>query len=195
MTARIHEWAGLTLAMALAAGCGDGGPGAVGGAIPPGPALGQNPGFGARQESPGRGFDEGQEQPEDPGHGLETPGQTPGGGGGGGPGQGDGDGGPKNPGDGGAGGSDGLPGGGGDVVALCMQMCARVMQECSVEANCDDECSDVAEVVGHPCESAVKTALQCSVSASSFNCQEGNYSPVGCDQQLSASKACLSQGG
>lgn len=196
MRSRIHEWAGLAAALTLAVGCG-GGEGAGGGAIPAGPAAGQSPGKGfdspgGRAESSGPGFDKPAEHAENPGGGWGFPGQNPDhGGAGGGPGNGDG--GPNQPGQGGAGGSGGAPGGEGDMVSLCKTACERGTEACGTAASCNDGCAIFAHLKGHPCEASAKAALQCGSSASNFTCEDGEYEPVGCDQQSAAFEACVEQ--
>lgn len=174
MAVRIQGWAGLSLAMALAAGCGSGGPEAGGRGVPAGPSEGQSPGFGARQESPGQGFDKADEHQESPGGGWRPGGST-------GPGPG--------PGPGGGGGG----GGGGDYVGACKRLCERGAQACGIdESECKGDCDELSHHFrGHVCESTMRAAYACADRASSVRCEDGEVEPAGCEKEGSDFLACL----
>lgn len=158
------------MTMALALGCGSGGPGTGGAGVSVGPSEGQDPGFGVREEKPGRGFDKADEHQESPGGGWDSPGST-------GPGPGPGGGG----------------GGGGDFVGACKRLCARGAAVCQIdESECKAECDELKGAGGHPCAGALRAAYACADNASSVTCEDdGGVAPAGCEKEASDLVACL----
>lgn len=167
MAVRIHGWAGLALATALAAGCGSGGTGPGDYGVSPGPSQGQNPGFGVREESPGRGFDKADEHQESPGGRGESPGA------------------PGGPGPGGGGGA-------GDLAELCIKACQRVSNKCGpVGGSCQGNCSILVQLT--ECRSEVKAFLKCAEKAE-ISCTQDGAGIIGCDDEEDDLDACLGFG-
>jgi len=186
MKKRQAGWAASTLAVAVLAGCGSGGPGPDSDVIRPGPSYGQ--GTGARQESPGRGFD-------NPRHEPESPGPTRGGDDGptepGGPGEGDG-------GPGGPGGGDGGPGGPGggasreDLLAICKSECEKAAK-CDIDVDeCKSECNGIPDPASHPCGSQIRALASCT-GTGEVTCVDNDYTVTGCEDEIEAYIECLSE--
>lgn len=167
MAVRIHGWAGLALATALAAGCGSGGTGPGDYGVSPGPSPGQDPGFGVREESPGRGFDQAHEHTESPGGRGESPGAP------GGPGPGGG-------------------GGGEDLAGLCMKACQRVSSKCGpVAGSCQQDCAIVGQL--KECRSEIRAFFRC-VDKAEISCTQQGAEIIGCDDEDEELDACLGFG-
>lgn len=170
MKERKLGWAASALALAILAGCGSGGPGPEGNPIRPGPSSGQGEGFGTRQESPGRGFDSPDYQPENPGSGLDGPG-------------------------GGSGGPGGPGGGGGpsrqEIIEICRNGCDRAAQACGIDAaECKADCAGVPNPATHPCGAEIRAVAECT-SKGAIECHDEGYSVEGCDDEIMAFLACM----
>lgn len=189
MKKRQAGWAASTLALAVLAGCGSGGPGTGPDMIPPGPSYGQ--GTGARQESPGRGFDNPGYEPESPGPTWGDSDDGPGGPGG----PGGGDGGPGGPGgDGGPGG----PGGGAsreDLIDICKSGCDGAAATCDIDVSeCKSECEEIPDPTTHPCGNQIRALAYCTgTGTGEVTCVGGTFTVAGCEDELDDFLKCMSE--